>query len=394
MKPSGIGGQSVIEGVMMRNGGQYAVAVRTQDGKIVVDKQECSSQKLQKKKFVRLPIIRGVVNFFDSLVLGMKTLMFSATFYAEETEEEHAAWEAKERKKAIEKSEKLRAKGKMDAAQKVIEKCEKRIERENEAGETPDNNDWIMTVTVIFSLAFSVVLFMLLPYFLSRLLKGWIQSEMALLMIESAVKLLIFFAYLVLIAQMKDIQRTFMYHGAEHKCINCIENGLELTVENVRKCSREHKRCGTSFLFLVMFISIIFIMLFSIPLFTVFHVSKGPWRLILRIALLPLIAGVSYEFIQLAGRTDNKVINLLSRPGMMMQHLTTKEPDDSMIEVGIASVEAVFNWKKFENEQFGTHYEWEENSVEDAAEKSAEAIVTAASEENVDEKVAASGVHA
>ncbi|MCD7885227.1 MAG: DUF1385 domain-containing protein [Lachnospiraceae bacterium] len=369
MKPSGIGGQAVIEGVMMRNRGRYAVAVRTQDGKIVVDTQDCSSQKLQDHKFVRLPIIRGVVNFFDSMILGMKTLMFSASFFAEETEEEKNERETKARKKAFEKSEKLRAKGKMDAAAKVIDKCEKKLEKEAASGDVSSDDDWLMTVTVIISIAFSVVLFMMLPYFISRLLRPIISSEMALLMIESAVKLLIFFGYLALISRMKDIQRTFMYHGAEHKCINCIENGLELTVENVRKCSREHKRCGTSFLFIVMFISIIFIMLFSIPLFTVLHVNSSFWRIVLRLALLPLIAGVSYEFIQLAGRTDNKVINLLSRPGMMMQHMTTKEPDDAMIEVGIASVEAVFNWKKFENEQFGTHYEWDEEPAEQTAEK-------------------------
>ncbi|MCD7716783.1 MAG: DUF1385 domain-containing protein [Lachnospiraceae bacterium] len=362
MKPSGIGGQSVIEGVMMRNRGRYAVAVRTQDGKIVVDTQDCSSEKLQKHKFVRLPIIRGVVNFFDSMILGMKTLMFSASFFAEETEEEKAEREGKARKKAAAKAEKLRVKGKTEEAEKVLAKCEKKLEKEAASGDASGDDDWLMTLTVIFSLAFSVVLFMMLPYFISRLLNPVIKSETVLLMIESAVKLLIFFGYLLLISRMKDIQRTFMYHGAEHKCINCIENGLELTVENVRKCSREHKRCGTSFLFIVMFISIIFIMLFSIPLFALFHVNSALWRIVLRLALLPLIAGVSYEFIQLAGRTDNKVINALSRPGMMMQHLTTKEPDDSMIEVGIASVEAVFDWRKFENEQFGTHYELKEDA--------------------------------
>ncbi|MCD7764534.1 MAG: DUF1385 domain-containing protein [Lachnospiraceae bacterium] len=363
MKPSGIGGQAVIEGVMMRNRGRYAVAVRTQDGKIVVDTQDCSSEKLQKHKFVKLPIIRGVVNFFDSMILGMKTLMFSASFFAEETEEERAEREGKARKKAAAKAEKLRAKGKTEAAEKTLEKCEKKLAKEAASGEGSDDDDWLMTLTVIFSLAFSVVLFMMLPYFISRLLNPVIKSETILLMIESAVKLLIFFGYLLLISRMKDIQRTFMYHGAEHKCINCIENGLELTVENVRKCSREHKRCGTSFLFIVMFISIIFIMLFSIPLFALFHVNSSLWRIVLRLALLPLIAGVSYEFIQLAGRTDNKVINALSRPGMMMQHMTTKEPDDSMIEVGIASVEAVFDWRKFENEQFGTHYELKEDAA-------------------------------
>lgn len=150
-----------------------------------------------------------------------------------------------------------------------------------------------------------------------------------------------------------------MYHGAEHKCINCIENGMELKVENVRLCSREHKRCGTSFLFIVMFISIVFIMMFSIPLFMLFHINTAFWRIVLRLALLPLIAGVSYEFIRLAGSSDNALVNLLSKPGMAMQHMTTKEPDDSMIEVAIAAVEAVFDWKKFLDEQFGTHYETE-----------------------------------
>ncbi|MCC8137055.1 MAG: DUF1385 domain-containing protein [Clostridiales bacterium] len=381
MKPSGIGGQAVIEGVMMRNRGRYAVAVRTQDGKIVVDTQECSSEKLQKNKFVKLPIIRGVVNFFDSMILGMKTLMFSANFFAEETEEERVEREGKARKKAAAKADKLRAKGKTEAAEKVLEKCEKKLEKEAAGGDASSDDDWLMTLTVVFSLIFSVVLFMMLPYFLSRLLRPLISSETILLMIESAVKLLIFFGYLWLISRMKDIQRTFMYHGAEHKCINCIENGLELNVENVRQCSREHKRCGTSFLFLVMFISIIFIMLFSIPLFAVLHINTAFWRIVLRIALLPLIAGVSYEFIQLAGRTDNKVINALSRPGMMLQHMTTKEPDDSMIEVGIASVEAVFDWRKFENEQFGTHYE--RNDEADAEQENAETAPEAQLNRNV-----------
>ncbi len=362
-KPSGIGGQSVIEGVMMRNGGRYAVAVRTPSGEIVVDTQDCSSKRLN-NKFFKLPIIRGVVNFVDSIILGTKTLMYSANFYAEETEEEKAEREGKAREKASAKAEKLRAQGKDEKAGQVLEKCEKKLEKEAaQGGGDSSDDDWLMTVTVIISLAFSVVLFIFAPYFISRLLDGVIHSEVALLMIESAVKLVIFFAYMALIAQMKDIQRTFMYHGAEHKCINCIEHGLELNVDNVRASSREHKRCGTSFLFLVMFISIIFIVLFSVPLFTLLHVNTWYWRLILRLLLLPIIAGVAYEFIQLAGRTDNKFINLLSRPGMMLQHMTTKEPDDSMIEVGIASVEAVFDWKKFENKQFGTNYELDEKET-------------------------------
>ena len=373
MKPSGIGGQAVIEGVMMRNGGKYAVAVRKPDKEIVVDVQECKSNRIQSKKAAKLPIIRGVINFFDSMILGMKALMFSASYFAEETEAEREEREGKARKKAEAKAEKLRSQGKHQEADEVLRKCEEKLAKE--AGNSiPDaekedkkdkkDDDWLMTLTVIFSLAFSVVLFMMLPYFISRGLKLIISSEILILIAEGIVKLLIFFGYLALVSRMKDIQRTFMYHGAEHKCINCIEQGLELTVENVRKCSREHKRCGTSFLFIVMFVSIVFIMVFSIPLFKVLNVNTPVLRILLRLALLPLIAGVSYEFIRLAGMYDNAVINIMSKPGMLMQHMTTKEPDDSMIEVAIASVEAVFNWKKFENEQFGTKYELEEAAEE------------------------------
>ncbi len=372
MKPSGIGGQAVIEGVMMRNGGEYAVAVRTPDGQIVVDKQKCSSNKIQNKKFAKLPIIRGVINFFDSLVLGMKSLMYSASLFAEETEEEKAEREGKARKKAAEKAEKLRAKGKLAEAEQVLAKCEEKLAKE--AGELAaeaakekqkKDDDVLMTMTVIFSLVISVALFMMLPYVVSRWMRTVIQSEVLIVIAEGFVRLLIFFGYLSLVSRMKDIQRTFMYHGAEHKCINCIEHGLELNVENVRISSREHKRCGTSFLFIVMIISVIFIMVFSVPLFMVIHVNTAFWRIVLRLLLLPLIAGVSYEFIRLAGTSDSKVVNVLSKPGMLMQHMTTKEPDDSMIEVAIASVEAVFDWKRFENEQFGTHYELDKPEQEE-----------------------------
>ncbi len=368
MKPSGIGGQAVIEGVMMRNGGKYAVAVRTPDNEIVVDVQNCSSSRIQSRKAAKLPIIRGVINFFDSMILGMKSLMYSASLFAEETEEERAEREGKARKKAEAKAQKLRNQGKNDEAEQVLAKCEEKLAKEaaelaasakenREGKDGKKDDDWLMTATVIFSLAFSVILFMMLPYFISRGLRKIISSEMLILIAEGIVKLLIFTGYLALVSRMKDIQRTFMYHGAEHKCINCIENGLELTVENVRSSSREHKRCGTSFLFIVMFVSIVFIMVFSIPLFRLIHVNTAFWRIVLRLALLPVIAGVSYEFIRLAGKYDNKLVNALSKPGMIMQHMTTKEPDDSMIEVAIASVEAVFDWKKFENEQFGTNYE-------------------------------------
>jgi uncharacterized protein YqhQ len=366
MKPSGIGGQAVIEGIMMRNGNKYAVGVRTADGQIVVDTKECGG-KLREKSFAKLPIIRGVVNFFDSLVLGMKTLMFSASLFAEETEEERKEREGKAREKAKKKADRLRAQGKASEADEVLAACEAKLAKEAgkmaeaaEKDKKDSENDALMIATVIFSMVISIALFMMLPYFISRGLRLLTSSEVLIVIGEGIVRVAIFMGYLALISRMKDIQRTFMYHGAEHKCINCIEHGLELNVENVRKSSREHKRCGTSFLFIVMFISIVFIMVFSIPLFMVIHVNTAFWRIILRLALLPLIAGVSYEFIRLAGSSDSKLVNLLSKPGMAMQHMTTKEPDDSMIEVAIAAVEAVFDWKKFLNEQFGAHYDLEQ----------------------------------
>ena len=370
MKPSGIGGQAVIEGVMMRNREKYAVAVRTADGKIVVDTQTTGSSRFQNSRWIRLPIIRGVVNFFDSMILGMKTLMYSASLFAEETEEEQREREEKARRKARAKAAKLEQQGKKEEAQEILRNCEEKLRRTAEAQkaeEGRDSNDLLMTLTVIVSLIFSVALFIMLPYFLSRFLRQVTSSEMLILIAEGVVKLIIFIGYLFLISRMKDIQRTFMYHGAEHKCINCIEHGLELNVENVRASSREHKRCGTSFLFIVMFVSIVFIMVFSVPLFAVFHINTALWRIVLRLALLPLIAGVSYEFIRLAGSSDSALVNLLSRPGMAMQRLTTKEPDDSMIEVAIASVEAVFDWRQFENEQFGAHYETEAGPQHESA---------------------------
>ena len=237
MKPSGIGGQAVIEGVMMRNGGKYAVAVRTADGKIAVDSQEIKNGRFQKSRFAKLPIIRGVVNFFDSMVLGMKTLMYSASLFAEETEEERKEREGKARRKAQAKADRLRKHGREQDAQNVLQACEDKLAKEAAsaaAGEEKESSDMMMTMTVIFSLIFSIALFMMLPYFLSRFLKQIISSEMIILVAEGIVKLVIFMGYLALISRMKDIQRTFMYHGAEHKCINCIEHGLELNVENVR----------------------------------------------------------------------------------------------------------------------------------------------------------------
>lgn len=304
MKSSNIGGQAVLEGVMMKNGDQYAVAVRKPDGEIALQK-EVYDGIVKWKKLTKIPFVRGIFSFVDSLVLGMKTLSYSASFFEEEEEEELTEKEAAKKEK-----------------------------REN----------LIMGITMAGSVVIAVAIFMVLPYLLSNLLKPFVPGRFARTVIEGIVRIVLFIAYILLISKMKDIQRVFMYHGAEHKCINCIEHGMDLTVENVRKSSKQHKRCGTSFLFFVLFVSIIVCF---------FITTESPvLRVLLRIALLPVIAGISYEIIQLAGNTEHPVVELLSKPGLALQNLTTKEPDDDMIEVAICSVEAVFDWKKYQKENF------------------------------------------
>ncbi len=307
MKSSNIGGQAVLEGIMMKNRDKYAVAVRKPDKEIEVSVDEYKSV-IPWKSVTKVPFIRGIFNFIDSMVLGMKTLMFSASFF----EDEEGTPEV--------------------LTEEALAKREKR-------------DKMIMNLTVAFSVVLAVGIFMVLPYFLSNILRKHIESRAVITILEGVIRVGIFLAYILLVSRMEDIQRTFMYHGAEHKCINCIEHGLTLNVENVRASSKQHKRCGTSFLFFVMIVSIIFCFFIT--------AESQIMRVLLRIALFPLIAGVSYEIIKLAGNSDNVIINLLSRPGLWVQNLTTKEPDDSMIEVAICAVEAVFDWKAYEAENFG-----------------------------------------
>lgn len=300
-----------MEGIMMRNQDQYAIAVRKPDQTIEVKVDEYRVAK-KTKGLRRIPIIRGVLSFVDSLYLGMSTLMYSASFFEEEEEQQTPPEEMTEEEK---------------------QNWEKHKKRED---------DLLMTGTVLFSVVMAVAIFFLLPYGLSSLLRRMEISELLIVLVEGILRLAIFVLYIVLISLNGDIKRTFMYHGAEHKCINCIEHGLELNVENVRSSSREHKRCGTSFMLIVMLISIVFFMFIQ--------VDSRVLRLVIRLLLIPVIAGVSYEFIRLAGRYDNCIMNILSKPGLWMQGLTTREPDDDMIEVGIASVEAVFDWKSWQKE--------------------------------------------
>ena len=313
MRYSGIGGQAVMEGIMMRNQDKYAVAVRKSDKTIDV---QVFDYKGLNKNIKNLPIIRGMISFVDSLYLVMTTLMHYASFFEDEDE----------LKKKQEKS-----KGLNEAQIKELDEKEKKTE------------DAMMVVTVILSILITIGMFFVLPYFISMFFQKFIQSTFLITLLEGVVRLSIFIAYIGLISFMPEIRRTFMYHGAEHKCINCIEQGLELNIENVKKSSKQHKRCGTSFLLIVMIISVIFFMFIQ--------VDSRILRLVVRLVLIPVIAGVSYEFIRIAGKYDNAFINLISAPGLLMQRLTTKEPDDDMIEVGIASVEAVFDWKKWQEEE-------------------------------------------
>lgn len=317
MKPSNIGGQAVMEGIMMRHKDKYAVAVRRPDKEIEI-KVEDYKCTFGRAGFLKWPIIRGVVSFVDGLVVGTKCLMYSAEIAGDEEDEKEAA------KNAALSEEELSAKKAKEAKQ----------------------FQWLLYITVAISIIFSVAAFMLLPYALASLLRKVGVSEFGVTVAEAFVKLALFLGYMFLISRMKDIQRTFMYHGAEHKCINCIEHGLPLTVENVRKSSRQHKRCGTSFLFFVLAISIILLLLI--------RVESPLMRVVVRIALLPVIAGISYEVLKLAGNSENALVNLLSKPGMAIQMMTTSEPDDDMIEVAIQAVEAVFDWRAYERENFHT----------------------------------------
>ena len=308
MKYSGIGGQAVIEGIMMKNGDRYAVGVRKPDGDIEVKTEEYVSFG-KKHAWARLPLIRGVVSFAESMYIGMNTLMYSASFFEDDEDSKPSGFE---------------------------------LWLEKRFGDRLDSV--IMTFSMVLAFVLAIVIFMWLPLVIAGALRQFISNDTVMSLIEGVIRVAIFILYIKLVSRTEDIRRTFMYHGAEHKCINCIEHGLPLTVDNVAVSSKQHKRCGTSFIFLVMIISILF--------FMVIRVDGLLLRFLSRILLIPVIAGVSYEVLMAAGRHDNWLMNLISKPGLWMQNLTTKEPDDGMIEVAIAAVEAVFDWKAYEEENF------------------------------------------
>lgn len=300
---SGIGGQAVLEGIMMKNGDKYSVAVRKPNGEIEVE-LDTYHGILEGSKIKKIPFIRGVFNFLDSLILGTRSLNFSATFYEDEDEQKNVK----------------------DPAKKA---------RQDKA---------LTTLTTILAVVLALTLFMALPYYSSVLLGRYVRNASLMAIIEGVIRIVIFILYVAAISLMPDIKRVYRYHGAEHKCINCIEHGHTLTVENVMKSSKQHKRCGTSFL--------LFVMLVSVILFFFIRVESPAWRLLLRLLLIPVIAGISYELIRLAGRSNNILVKIISAPGLWLQRLTTKEPDEQMVEVAIKAVEAVFDWKQFLREDF------------------------------------------
>lgn len=305
---SGIGGQAVLEGVMMKNKDQYAVAVRKPDGEIDVD-VEVYRGIMHGSRLKEIPFIRGVFNFLDSMVLGMKTLNHSVSFYED-------------------------ADAKETATDKVFNRMFK------------DKAESVMLgLVTVFSIVLAVAIFMVLPFYISSLFESYVRNASLMAVIEGLVRILIFVGYIVAITMMNDIKRLYQYHGAEHKCINCIEKGRPLTVHNAMRSSRLHKRCGTSFMFFVIFVSII--------VFFFIRVESPVLKVGIRILLIPVIAGISYEIIRLAGRSNNLFVRILSAPGMWLQRLTTKEPDEEMIQVAIKSVEAIFDWKAYLKEAFG-----------------------------------------
>ena len=317
---SGIGGQAVLEGVMMKNKEKYAVAVRKPDGEIEVE-VETYQGLAHGSKIKELPFIRGIFNFLDSLILGTRALNYSASFYEEEE-------------------------GKETKFDKAMDKM------------SGGNGEKLLSgIVTVISIVLAVGIFIVLPYFISSLFESFIRNRSLMAIIEGVIRIALFLLYVWGISAMKDIRRLYQYHGAEHKCINCIEKGRPLTVHNVMRSSRLHKRCGTSFIF--------FVMLVSIVLFFFIQVDNVAEKVILRILLMPVVAGISYEIIRLAGRTDNVLIKILSAPGMWIQRMTTREPDESMAEVAIASVEAVFDWKKYLQDTFG--YEVDESWMKDDA---------------------------
>lgn len=298
MSYKAVGGQAVIEGVMMQGEKKKAVAVRTPDGEIKVKTERINSW-VKNKHIDKIPFLRGMFILFETMIDGMKSLNYSSDIYMEETGEEEE-----------------------DAIDRFIKKM---------FGDKA--NDVLIIVSMVIAVILSVGLFVMLPTFAGGFFAKFINNDVVLNLIEGVIRILILFAYIYAISKNKDIERVYQYHGAEHKSIHCYESGKELTVENAREFKRLHPRCGTNFLFIVMATSII--------LFAFFGWPNPLMRVLMRIVCIPVVAGIAYEIIRMLGKYDNKFTRLIAYPGMMLQYLTTKEPDDEQLEVAIASLKAV-----------------------------------------------------
>lgn len=304
-----IGGQAVIEGVMMRGKSIYCMAVRNvNDKQIAIEKEQVKALS-SKSKFFKLPFIRGIASFIDSLVLGMKIITKSATMSG------------------------------LDEEDNELKQSKFDIWLKNKFGEKL--TDYIIYFSVFISVILSIAIFMVLPVWISSFIaKFFAISTWGIGIVEGIVRFLIFLGYILIISKMKDVQRLFKYHGAEHKTINCFESGDDLTIENVKKHTRLHKRCGTSFLIIVMIVSMI--------VFMFLRTDDVALRVLSRVVLVPLIAGISYEIIKLAGRCDNIFVKIISAPGMALQKVTTKEPEDEMIETAILALKGVLEEESYE----------------------------------------------
>ena len=334
MKRTSIGGQALIEGVMMKNNDKYATAIRKPDGEIDIQVTDYDSFS-EKYHLNKIPIIRGMFNFLESMVIGVKTLTYSSSFYEEEEDEK------KDSKKNQKKdSEKQEATGEKEAEVLKSEDADSKASSEDDSKDKSMGETLLIAGTVFFSVAFSLAIFMVLPNLITNFIRHYTKNELVFAIVEGFVRISIFLLYVYLISFMEDIKRVFMYHGAEHKTINCLEAGDPLTPENVLKHSRLHKRCGTSFMLIVMVISIFFFMFI--------RVDSKVLRLVYRLILVPIIAGISYEFIKFAGKHDNACIRFFSAPGLWVQKLTTREPDEKMAEIAIKSVEAVMDWEAYQ----------------------------------------------
>ena len=297
MKKQSVGGQAVIEGVMMQSKEKRAIAVRKNDGEIVIIKNKIKSW-INEKNINKIPFFRGSFILIETMIEGVKSLNYSSEFFLEEEEE--------------------------DAFDRFI----KRIFKDKA-------NDVIIAISMIIAFVLSIGLFVLIPTAVGGAFSKIINNDFLLNLIEGAIRICILFGYIVLISKSKDIERVFQYHGAEHKSIYCYENNLELTVENAKKFGRLHPRCGTNFLFIVMFISIV--------LFSFFGWPNPVIRVVMRIVGIPIVAGISYEIIRFLGKYNNKFTKIVAYPGMMLQNFTTKEPDDEQLEVAIAALKAVID---------------------------------------------------